>query len=758
MSSSATRKLQQAHHKLQSGAFAEAAFICERMLRSTPHNADALWLLGAARLMENRVQDAVSLLERAVETAGNHGPALEQLGLARLMLAQYEAAESALRRAAAIGGAPYSVPMRLGLALLHQGRLEEALAELKRACDLNPHDVDARLNLGLAHGRAEDWASAEREFAHVVSMVPTHADALYNLGIVSFELAKFERARACFERALDYAPDHMEARERLAATCLAMGRFKEAAEHLRRIVEVQPSKAAAFSALANACFQCGDLNTALSTAHRARELDPLSPDSYSLVAQIHHVRGELDRAVEVLESGYALTGANILLGALVHLLHRLCDWEKWRPAWQRMASQLPHASDLGSPFWLLHEATSPHEQLQYTRRWAAERFGKIAPAVTAPMRETKRARHRLRVGYFSADFHQHAAAALLVEMLELHDRERFEIFAYSYGPEDSSAMRTRLRHGVEHFIDVAWDPDDVILARMRADELDVLVDLKGYTAGDRLGVMAQRPCAVQMTWLGYPGTTGAPFIDYLIADPFLIPVEAEGAYSERILRLPHCYQPNDRKRPVAEPLGRSGYGLPRDAFVFCCFNQTLKITPEIFACWMRLLRAVPQSVLWLPHDNDQATERLLAAARQHGVDAGRIHIAPRLPVDQHLARYTVADLALDTNPYTSHTTASDSLWMGCPLVALCGETFAARVSGSILASAFLPDLITFSLSDYEQLVQRLASDKSRMRQVRQRLAAARETAPLFDTCQFARDLERVYVTALRESAPGRELR
>jgi len=306
-------------------------------------------------------------------------------------------------------------------------------------------------------------------------------------------------------------------------------------------------------------------------------------------------------------------------------------------------------------------------------------------------------------------------------------------------------MRARLKWAVEHFVDVAWDPDDVVAARMRNDKLDLLIDLKGYTVGDRLSVMAQRPCPVQLTWLGYPGTTGAAFIDYLIADPFLIPPQAESAYSERVLRLPHCYQPNDRQRPIAQTLTRSAYGLPDAVFVFCCFNQTVKMTPEIIGTWMRLLHRVPGSVLWLLDDNRWATDNLRAAARAAGIAEERVIIAPRLPVDQHLARYRAADLALDTHPYTSHTTASDSLWMGCPLVALCGDTFAARVSGSILASAQLSDLITHTLHEYEQLAYRLATSGELMSDVRRRLEVSRETAPLFDSEGFVRDIERLYL-------------
>jgi predicted O-linked N-acetylglucosamine transferase (SPINDLY family) len=306
-------------------------------------------------------------------------------------------------------------------------------------------------------------------------------------------------------------------------------------------------------------------------------------------------------------------------------------------------------------------------------------------------------------------------------------------------------MRQRIIGAVDHFVDIAWEPDDLVVNRIRNDGIDILIDLKGYTVGDRLGIMAQRASPIQVTWLGYPGTTGTEFVDYLIADPYIVPAGAEDSCTEQVLRQPHCYQPIDRKRVVAEPLARAAYGLPDEGLVLCCFNQTFKITPAVFVTWMRILQTLPDSVLWLVDDNPWATANLRAAASAAGINAERLIFAPRLPLARHLARYQVADLALDTFPYTSHTTASDALWCGCPLVALCGETFAARVSGSILTAAQLPALIATSLEDYESKVLKLATNRSLLKDVARRVLESRENAPLFDTAAFTRDLESLYL-------------
>jgi predicted O-linked N-acetylglucosamine transferase (SPINDLY family) len=815
---SAIHKLEQAQQRLQQGDIAGAQLLCEQVLRRSPRDPEALYLLGIGCLISSRAGDAVPFLERAVSASPQHGAALENLGLAHLLLGRFAEAERVLRKAVALPGAPASVHMRLGLAVLHQQRYPEAIEALQRALELEPRNLDCHLNLGQAFARLGDGATARNHFETVLRLSPGHVDAMFNIGVLALERDEldqarqwFERARAqsprhvdvlvnlgivlqkqrrleeaagCFRRALEIdpalaaagnnlahtlmlqrrlkeareqylatlsvAPGMIVAHEGLAAACIRLGRLKEGILHLREVLRLDRDSCDIRTALADALFQDGQLDEAESAAQRGNELDSDAVGPYSVLAQIHTVRGEFERAAAVLEAGFQRTGADSLLGTLTHQLRRICDWKKWRETWPQLASRLDRSAELGSPFWLLAESTTAQQQLSYTRRWAQKQFGDSGDG-----REVRRAfsigSRRLRVGYFSCDFQEHAVAYLVAEVLELHDRQHFEIFAYSYGPGDPSPMRARLRQACEHFVDVARDPDDIAVDRIRRDELDVLVDLHGYTVGARTAILARRPCPVQINWLGYPGTMGAAFMDYLIADSYIIPAGQESAYAERILRLPHCYQPNDRKRPLAEPLSRAEYRLPDQGFVFCCFNQAVKITQEIFACWMRLLRRVPHSVLWLLEDNPRATRNLSDAARGHGIAPERLMFAPRLPHAQHLARYRVVDLALDTFPYTSHTTASDALWQECPLVALCGDTFASRVSGSILTACGLPELITHSLPEFEDIAYRLASDADFMRHMRARLSSAKTSAPLFDSTAFTRNLEHLYTNLAAQS-------
>ena len=813
MSAFAARKLEQAQERLQQGDIAGAQVVCEQVLQRSPHQPEALFLLGISYLITGRARDAVPFLEKVVSSMPQHGAALENLGLAHLLLGRFAEAEHVLRQAVALPGAPASVHMRLGLAMLHQERHPEAIEAFQHALEMEPQNVDCRLNLGQALARTGDSASARDHFETVLRLDPRHADAIYNLGVLALERDELGEARQWFEQALAQSPRHVdalvnlgivlqkqlrldeaagclrraleieptlatagsslahilalqgrlteareqylatlslapdltEAHEGLASACLKLGRLKEGIRHLREVLRLDDGNCGIWTALADALFQDGQLGEAESAGRRANEIDPDAAGPYSVLALVHIVRKEVDRAIAVLETGVQRTGASSLLGMLAHQLQRACDWAKWREAWREVANRLDQAADLGSPFWLLTEATTAEQQLSYTRRWAEAQFGAFTAPPAPPRAPTRGTGQRLRIGYLSSDLHEHATAHLIAGVLEQHDRERFEIFAYTYGPEDGSPMRMRVRQACEHFIDVAWDPDDVVIRRIQDDALDILVDLKGYTLGARTSILARRPCSIQVNWLGYPGTMGAGFIDYLITDSFIVPPGKEAAYSERISYLAPCWQCNDRSRPVIAPLSRAHYGLPDDAFVFCCFNQAVKITPDIFGVWMSLLRRVPRAVLWLAEDNPLATRNLTAAAKEHGIGPDQLLFAPRLPFAQHLARYRVADLALDTFPYTSHTTASDALWMECPLVALCGETFAARVSGSILIACGLPELITHSLPDYEALAYRLASDPAFAEHIRRHLSAIKGDAPLYDAAATTRNLERLYL-------------
>ncbi|MGZ9014782.1 MAG: O-linked N-acetylglucosamine transferase, SPINDLY family protein, partial [Burkholderiales bacterium] len=511
---------------------------------------------------------------------------------------------------------------------LQREELAEAQHWFERVLSGSPQYVDAWVNLGIVLQKQSRLDQAVACLRDAVALAPTNAAARNNLALTLALQGRLEEARNEYTAALNVAPAYSAAHEGLASVCVALGRVGEAIDHLNETLRAEPDNPNARAALAGALFESGRLDEAQDVAQKLVAAHPDAAAGYATLANVCIVRGDLERAIAALESGYERTQSSNLLGMLTYQLRQACEWQKWEAAWEKTSREIDRGSALGSPFWLLCEPVTARQQLAYTRSWAQARFKTVAANARAA---STSARHpRLRIGYLSSDLQEHAAAYLIAEVLELHDRERFEVFAYSHGPDDRSPMRERVRAACEHFIDIAWEPDDVAAERIRQDALDVLVDLKGYTAGDRLTIMARRPCTVQVTWLGYPGTTGAEFMDYLIADAFIVPPGRESDFSERILRLPHCYQPNDRKRAAAEPSSRLDYGIPEGAFVFCCFNQTYKITPDIFRVWTRLLRSVPGSVLWLVESNRLAKTNLIEAARAHGVAAEQLVFAPRM--------------------------------------------------------------------------------------------------------------------------------
>ncbi len=723
------------------GNHAEAEQALQRACALTGAPASAWMRLGLAQLHGGRAGEAVAALRQALQRAPGQPDCLLNLGQA-LAAAGDRAAAAAQFEALlqSVPGHPDAL-FNLGVLELEAGNHDAARRRFEAALSRDQGHGDARVNLAVVLERQGDTEAAARQLEQALALAPAHPHAHGGLGRLRLMQGRHAEARRHFEAALAALPGMPAALEGLGAVSRLQGRHAEAAHWYGLLLEQDPDDAAAWSQRADSLLQIGRLDEVATAAERALALDPARAQAYAVLAQRKIVLGELGPAVELLEQGVERTDDAVLLGLLTHQSRHICDWARWRRNWARLAPRLAGDEDCGSPFSLLCEDVDATLLVDYTRRWARRRFGTLAAPAPAPHRLEPGA--RLRIGYLSADFQEHPAAYLITEMLEHHDRGRFEIFAYSYGPASNGVMRRRIVAAVDHFIDIARDTDDAAVARIRGDAIDILIDLKGYTVADRLEIMAQRPSPLQLTWLGYPGTTGTDFIDGIIADPQIVRLGEETGCSERVLRMPHCYQPTDRRRTIAEPLARRDYGLPETAPVLCCFNQTFKITPEVFAVWMRLLAALPGSVLWLVDANHWATANLRAAAQAAGIDPQRLVFAPRKPLAEHLARYRVADLALDSFPYTSHTTASDALWCGCPLVALRGDTFPARVSASILTAAGLPDLVTDTLADYERKILELAGDREALEKVRARVQAARGQSSLFDTEAFTRDFEQL---------------
>jgi predicted O-linked N-acetylglucosamine transferase (SPINDLY family) len=554
----------------------------------------------------------------------------------------------------------------------------------------------------------------------------------------------FEAAAASYRRALELEPGYLPARYNLGLVLRQMNQLEEAEAQFRAVIAADPHDAEALFHLAALLSAKSRYAEALQVFRDALQLTPENPNLWMALGQTHAQNGALDKVLRCFETAVRLQPDNpSFRGALLYEMQRACDWSRFEEFADRQRRCVREGADAEiMPFSLLSIPSTPEEQLQCAASFARRQLREIARDRT--YRFERRAKSRLRIGYLSADFREHAMAHLMAELFELHDRGGYEIFGYSCGPDDASAMRARLLHAFDRFIDISTLPRAAAADRIYADGVDILVDLMGYTAGAAVEIVELRPSPVQVSYLGYPGTLGADFIDYLVSDAFLTPPGDDRHFSEQLVIMPASYQVNDRKRPVAQTPPRRELGLPDGAFVFCCFNHSYKILPEMFAAWMRLLAAVPHSVLWLLDSSLLAKDNLRREAQARGVAPERLVFAPMLPHAQHLGRVRAADLFLDTFPYNAHTTASDALWVGVPLVTRAGDTFASRVAGSLLSAVGLPELITRSAAEYEALALRLARAPRELKALREKLQRNRATAALFDTPAFARNLEAAY--------------
>jgi protein O-GlcNAc transferase len=431
---------------------------------------------------------------------------------------------------------------------------------------------------------------------------------------------------------------------------------------------------------------------------------------------------------------------------------KVCDWAQRDKLAGEVRRHVIEQKSQISPFMLLGYSDDAALHLLCAKNYVRNRFGVTSQSFVS--RAIWR-NEKIKVAYISSDFRLHPLSFLMAELFELHDRSQFEVIGVSLGPDDGSDMRSRLVAAFDRFIDVQRIGDQEVARLINDLQIDIAVDLNGHTQGARPGIMALRPAPLQVSYMGLPGTMGADFIDYIIADAIVLPVDQQLHYTENIVQLPDCYMVNDRKRTISSRTPtREELGLPTEGFIFCCFNNNWKITPAVFDVWMRLLKAVERSVLWLFRDNEDAETNLRKEAAARGIDPTRLVFADRLPLEDHLARHRLADLLLDTLPYNAHTTASDALWVGVPVVTCQGKAFAGRVAASLLNAVGLPDLVTHSLEEYETLALRLAADRTLLCGFRDRLDHNRLRFPLFDTDRFCGHIESAYATMWELSQRG----
>lgn len=741
--------------------YRSALALTESLIAILPGDVRMLGL-AAACARELRLHEKAASYLRTLATAQPDAAAVRcDLGMVLKALGRHAEAEAMLAEAIRLDPHLVAAHVNQGNLMKLLGRPGEAESAYRHAIELRPGHVDALFNLGILMEEQRRGGEAEALYRQVLAQDSKRAEVHHSLGRLYAQQSHDTEAEAAYREAIRLVPNFADAHYHLALVLIKAHRYQEALAALRRALDANPRHAHALNCFGNIMAATGRPDKADMAYKRAIEIQP---DSADVNCNLHCNLGNmlmLERRFEEAEAHFRRAFAfdsnrGYALGQAVMCARQRYSWDRFDADGQAIINALD-AGITGIPpliVQLLPE-TDPDRSRQAGLLCAQ---GKLAGLLERlPIVESTLHPHheRLRIGYLSSDFHDHATMHLLGGVLEAHDRRRFEVHGYSCGPDVQDQARNRACAVLEHFIELRGMSHADAVARIAADEIDILVDLKGYTQDARLEIVAARPAPVLVSWLGYPGSMGHPRLaDYIIGDSIVTPLAEAHFFSETLALMPHCYQPNDRTRTIDAGPSRADEGLPVDAVVFCSFNQAYKLGPGMFDVWCQLLRDVPRSVLWLLDPGENGANNLRKEAAVRGISAERIVFAPKKPQGAHLARLTLADIALDTYPCTSHTTGSDALWAGVPLVTMRGNIFASRVAASLLHSIGLPELITDCQDAYLDLARQLALNKARRSALRKKLSAKRLKTPLFDTAGFARDLETLYARIWSDHGKG----
>ncbi|QWF69556.1 tetratricopeptide repeat protein [Methylomonas paludis] len=740
---------------LNSGQFTDAAHIFQKLLKNFPRDTVILLELASVRLQEGNFEAALQLFERVLQLNPQQaGVWFDRANLLR-ELGGFQQAIAAYDRVLALEPDNASAYINRGITQDCLTQYPAALASFAKAIALQPDNAAAYYNQGHTLQRSELYSEALHSYACAITLKPDFAEAHYCHGLVLNHLKDYETALLSFNRALALKPDFAAAYNNRGFTLQNLQRYAESLTSLEQAMALNTDNMdAAYINSGVALLHLDQREASLESFTQALVFRPDSVAAYYGMASALYDLKRYEAALACYEQVLALQPDYAFLhGQYWHTRLQICAWQDLDTSLEQLAGRIETAAQVSTPFPVLAFFDDPALQRQAAEIWTTAKYADIAilPGMTQhPLHQ------KIRVAYFSADFRNHPVAFLTAQLFEHHDRDSFEIIGFAFGPDRQDAMRTRLEEGFDRFIDIRSLSDLQAVQLARSLEIDIAVDLGGYTTGCRSGIFALRAAPVQVSYLGYPGTMGAEFMDYLIADRIVIPAATRRHYVERIVYLPDSFQVNDSDLAIADKtFSRADFGLPAHGFVFCCFNNTYKIQAACFLSWLRILAQVPGSVLWLPEDNAPAMANLQAAAHRQGIGAERVVFAPRLPSRaEHLARLGLADLFLDTLPYNAHTTASDALWAGLPVLTCAGESFAGRVAASLLTAIGLPELITTKPTDYQALAVELAIQPDRLAAIKAKLAANRLTTPLFDCARFTAHLEAAFTQMYVRSQAG----
>lgn len=741
----------------QEGRFGEAERLYREVLRARPADFEALHMLGILKLQQQQPEDAVRLIGAALDVDRRSVAAHSNHGLALAALKRHDEALLSYERALQIAPRNADALTNRADTLCDLGRSIEALASYDQALGINPRHVAALVNRGLVLRDLGRTPEALASFDAAVAVDPGDVEAWNNRGVALHDLGRQAEALTSYERALALSPDYVDALINRGNALLALRRPAEAMPSYTRALVLQPNHTDAYNYRGHALADLGRFEEALASYDKAIALKPDSFDTRRQRAGVLQKLDRYDQATAELDKLHAINpDLPSLLTDVAHCHAITCHWPEMAHWSKELTARAVAGKSPVDPFLFLAFNNTAEQQLACARNWLRHKHVASAERV---WNRADFAGDKIRIAYLSADFHRHVTAYVMAELFELHDRDRFEIVGISFGPDDGSAIRSRLIKSFDRFFDVSGRTDEEVANLLRDLKTCIAVDLKGHTTDSRIGILARRPAPVQVSYMGFPATTGADFIDYVIADRIVLPHDQQPFFTEKIVHVPDSYYITDTKRLVATNIpSRRDAGLPDKGFVFCCFNNSWKINAAMFDIWMRLLQAVAGSVLWLFRANEMAAANLRKEATVRGIDPGRLVFAAPRDQPDHLARLKLADLLLDTLPYNAHTTATDALWLGVPIVTCLGDVFVGRVAASVLYAVGMPELVTTSLDEYEALALKLATDAEFLAATRAKLEQNRATCALFETDRFRRHVETAYSTMwqrwLRGEAPS----
>jgi protein O-GlcNAc transferase len=723
----------------QQGRLSDAQTTYEQGLKLNPINFDLLFLMGTI-LIDQRGNyfQAIEFLSKAIQINDQFSAAYSNRSMAFQASGYLETALVDCNKAIALQPDFEAAYINKGNVLLQLDRKEESLLSFEQAIFYNPVNALVLFNKGVLLYKIGRLNESLDAYDKAIAINPEYAEALANRGEVLFHLKRFDVALSSLNRSIEINPSISISHCNRGSVLQKLGLFDEALESYEQSIKVNSNYATAFSNKGVVLQILNRLNEAISSLDVAIDLDPYHASAYFNRGNIYKEKSEFVLALQDYEMAFNIKADDIhSLSMIIYLKMMLCDWTNFDELEEKTKSLTQV-----QPFAMLAISNSESHIQNCTIEYAENFYPDQLPLI---LNKSRKINKKIRVGYVSGEFRHQATGILITELIELHDKNSFEIIGFDTGWNDGSDIRKRLNLAFDKIIDISKLPDIVAARIVSENEIDILVNLNGYFGKITQGIFCCRPSPIQVNYLGFPGTLGSPSIDYIIADKIIIPESSRNHYSEKIVYLPNSYQVNDRKRLISNALiSRSEMGLPKDGFVFCCFNNTYKITPAIFDSWMHILKNVDGSVLWLLGGLEVANHNLRKESHLRGVDPQRLIFAERMNLPEHLNRHRLADLFLDTSPCNAHTTASDALWAGLPVLTYSGNTFSGRVCASLLSAIGLPDLIAASMSDYEYKAISLGNDREKLQQLTQKLNDNRLKTPLFDTEKYCVHIEKAY--------------